>query len=310
MKSPVHFLKGCDAVDKAELDSRIEQAAKTIRSYCIARTSNDLEAEDLAQDIILEVYASVCTLRDDRAFYGFMWSVAKNVYKQWCRKKKRRVPLEDCYWLDTFKSEEEDDDIYLLRRELSLLSKRYREAVVLYYVHQQSCVEISAALSISENMVKYLLFKSREIMKEGMGMERRFGEQSYHPRELEFQFWGCGSNCYEPLLESRIAKNILFACYYEKLTAEQISLEIGVALPYMENELEMLCKCGLLKKEGKRYLTSIAIFTKELKDEIVCKTQMYNERIADMIVHAVEENEGRIRANGFGGSDMSFGVYA
>ena len=45
-------------MDKKELDNKIEEAAKSLLSYCITRTSDHFEAEDLAQDIILEVYRS------------------------------------------------------------------------------------------------------------------------------------------------------------------------------------------------------------------------------------------------------------
>lgn len=298
-------------MDKETLDDQMSEIAKTIRVFCRARTSNSQDAEDLAQEIMLEVYASAGTLRDDRAFYGFMWSVARNVHKQWYRKKKRAELLCEAVHSSEYAEHETDDyEIGLLRRELSLLEKRYRQAVVLYYVERKSCAEVSKLLSISESMVKYLLFKSRQIVKEGMGMEKQFGEQSYHPRELELQFWGCGSNRYGQICENRIAKNILFACYYDKLTAEQISLEIGVALPYMEEELDMLCECGLLSREGKRYKTGIVICTKELREEIISSTHVYHERIADLIVQVLEEDEGRIRANGFGGVDMSFGAYA
>lgn len=39
----------------------------------MARTSNQHEAEDLAQDIVLEIVKSSQNIRDDRAFYGFIW---------------------------------------------------------------------------------------------------------------------------------------------------------------------------------------------------------------------------------------------
>ena len=77
-------------VEKQELDLKVTEAARVIRSYCMARTSNQAEAEDLAQDIIVEIYKSVANLRSSEAFYGFMWAVAGNVYRQWCKTKARR----------------------------------------------------------------------------------------------------------------------------------------------------------------------------------------------------------------------------
>lgn len=72
---------------KQELDTRITETAKALLSYCRVRTASSFEAEDLAQDIIVEIYKSVDNLRNEEAFYSFMWAVAGNVYKQWCKNK-------------------------------------------------------------------------------------------------------------------------------------------------------------------------------------------------------------------------------
>lgn len=173
-------------MDKQELDTKIKEIAKTLLSYCSARTSNHFEAEDLAQDIILEVYKSSDKIRNVDAVYGFIWAVAGNVYKQWCKCRARN---KECELTDNIPDtaelfEEDDSTMYLLRRELTLLSEKYRKAVVLYYIENKSCFEISNHLSISESMVKYLLFKSRQILKEGMNMERNYGQQSYNPKGL------------------------------------------------------------------------------------------------------------------------------
>lgn len=150
-------------MDKHELDAKIKEIAKIIFSYCAARTPNQFEAEDLAQDIIVELYQSVEKIRCTDAFYGFIWAVAGNVYKQWLSKKSKN---KNCELTKIISAEadllpEEDYEVHLLRREMSLLSEKYLKAVVLYYIENKSCSEISACLRISESMVKYLLFKSR-----------------------------------------------------------------------------------------------------------------------------------------------------
>ena len=182
-------------LERDNFESGTAQISKSILSYCMARTSNEHEAEDLAQDILLELTRSVPNIRDDKAFYGFMWSVAKNVYKQWYRKKLRR---QECELTDNIYDPEntfdaildEHSDLYLLRRELSLLSEKYRRATILYYLENKSCSEISSLLSVSESMVKYLLFKSRKILRDGMNMERNYGEQSYNPKNMKLMYMG------------------------------------------------------------------------------------------------------------------------
>ena len=76
-------------MDRHELDNKISEAAKSLLSYCRVRTPTQFEAEDLAQDIILEIYKSADNIRNIDAFYGFMWAVAGNVYKQWCKNKAK-----------------------------------------------------------------------------------------------------------------------------------------------------------------------------------------------------------------------------
>lgn len=179
-------------MDKQELDAKIGEITKTLLSYCIARTSDRFEAEDLAHDIILEIYKSAGNIRNIDAIYGFMWAIAGNVYKQWCKgkvKNKEFVLTDDLPDVAEL-SDEDHSVLYLLRRELTLLSEKYRKAVVLYYIEHKSCSEISDCLRVSESMVKYLLFKSRQILKEGMSMERNYGMQSYNPKGLTILFWG------------------------------------------------------------------------------------------------------------------------
>lgn len=294
-------------LDKYELDIKISEIAKSILSYCKARTSNQFEAEDLAQDIIVEIYKSAPNIRKADAFYAFLWAVAGNVYKQWCKNKakNKECELNDNLINETFEDNDNTSEINLLRRELSLLAEKERNAVVLYYIDNKSCSEISNTLSVSESMVKYLLFKSRHIIKEGMNMERNYGQQSYNPKGLSLMFWGNGQNRYSHLCDSRISQNILFACYNDKLTAEQISLEIGVALPYMEDKLNELCEYELLKKDGNRYFTNIVIFTKDFASEAAVKTAKLKDRIADILIQAITEHEAEIRNIRFIWADMN-----
>ena len=303
-------------MERQELDEKVKEASKVIFSYCRSRTSSQFDAEDLAQDIVVEIYRSAANIRDDRAFYGFMWSVAGNVYRQWCRRRQlsREVSFtegfpedglgQDSGAADAFEAVlGEDSDIMRLRRELALLSEKYRTAMILYYLEDKPCSRIADILSVSEGMVKYLLFKARKTVKDGMGMERNYGEQSYNPRKLGFCFWG-DVNRYGDICGSRLVQNILFACYNDRLNAEQISLEIGVGLPYIEDELKKLCEYDLLRMDGRKYYSNLVIFTNEFQREAGRKTAHLKEGIAQKVRQAVLDREAAIRSLGFAGADM------
>ena len=46
------------------------------------------------------------------------------------------------------------------------------------------------------------------------------------------------------------------------MTAEELfSVELGVSMPYLEDELEILTSAGLLTRNGSRYQTNLVILT-------------------------------------------------
>lgn len=277
-------------MDENGLHEKIAEISRTIYSYCRAKTPSQQDAEDLSQDILLELMKSVDNIRNDKAFYAFMWGVAGNVYKQWCRKKQNDITCELHENIPDEEEIPEDDgsDIYLLRRELTLLSEKYRKATILYYIEGRSCSEISNLLAISESMVKYLLFKSRKILKEGMNMERNLGELSYNPKALIPMYSGQGPNQFWEFMQSKIKQNIVCACYNDALTVQQISLETGIPLPYLDDEIKEMTEKKILVHDGKRYSANVVIINRECTEEICRKVSGKYDAIAKLIIEFVD----------------------
>lgn len=297
-------------MDDITLNEKIADASKTIFNYCMAKTPTREDAEDLSQDILFELVKSAKNIRDDGAFYGFMWAVAGNVYKQWYRKKLMRQESELTDNIaaaeeDKYFAEDEGDDIYLLRRELTLLAQKYRRATILYYIDRKSCSEIAEILSVSESMVKYLLFKSRKILKEGMNMERKLGELSYNPKSLTPMYMGSGPNCFWDFMQSKIRQNIVGACYNDALTPEQISLETGIPLPYLDDEIAALEDKRIIVKDGTHYKTNVVIITADCANEIQRSAVEFHEKIADKIGAFIDKTLEEYRNMGFHGADFS-----
>ena len=292
-----------------EINARITEASKTILTYCLARTSTREEAEDLAQEILVNLAESLPNLRDNAAFYGFMWGVAGNVYKQWYRKKRTRQTVELSEEIPAGEEmlPEEDEDLFLLRREMGLLGRKFRQAAILYYIDGLGCSEIAGQLAISESMVKYLLFKARKILKEGITiMERKLGTLSYNPKTLIPMYSGAGPNQWWDFLhKSKIRQNILAACCEDVLTAEQISLEIGIPLPYLEDELTALVEKQILRRDGTHYQANVLIITRECALEMARSAEKYQEDLACRIGEFVRENWKKFSGIGFFGADFA-----
>lgn len=250
-----------------------------IYGYAYSRIYNKEQVDDLASDIVCEIITSAKNLKDERAFWGYAWKIADHTVRRFIRKtelinRSETITEENVGVYDQsperayIEKETENENLYLLRRELSLLSKTHREVCVAYYVNQKSCLEISREQKISVEMVKYHLFKARKLLKEGITMTKTFGEKSYNPGIFRLDFWG-DRNKYQDLFKRKLPGSIVLAAYYAPMSAEELSLELGVSMPYLEEEIEILEAAGVLLKKANRYQTNIVIITDEYEKEFV-----------------------------------------
>ena len=134
-------------------------------------------------------------------------------------------------------------------------------------------------------------------------MERTRGDLSFNPGRLDIHFYG-GEN-FKPEMaswdynNSLIAQNILLACYNDSCTAEEISIQLGVAVPYLESDLQMLCRNNLLTKKGGRYETAVVIFTTAFTAEVNEKMRPIQREIAELIDEFLQKHINDIKEMDF-----------
>jgi RNA polymerase sigma-70 factor (ECF subfamily) len=273
-------------LDRDTANKLILPELEKIYAYSLSRLYDKTAAEDLSQDIVCEVLRSVVHLRDNNAFYGYLWRVAENTFRKYIRQSKPQT-AELCdnivgVFIETPEQEViHKEDLQNLRRELALLSEKYRKIAVLYYIDAKSCSEISSLMSVSEEMVKYYLFTARKKLKEGIAMTRNLGEKSYNPGIFCMDYWGSGDNsAFLNLFKRKLPGNILLAAYASPVTAQELSGELGVSLPYLEDEIDILLKHEMLQKIGEKYRTNIIIFTEKADREISAKIKPLVEAAA------------------------------
>ena len=136
-------------------------------------------------------------------------------------------------------------------------------------------------------------------------MERTLGELSYNPKTLIPMYSGQGPNHFWQFMQSKIKQNIVSACYNDALTVQQISLETGIPLPYLEDDIRELEEKKILIKEGNYYKTNVVVITSDCADEIERAVTKYHEQIADKIEAFITETISEYKSIGFIGSDFS-----
>ncbi len=280
----------------------VEENLKTIFAYALSRVSNKDDAEDLTNDIVLAILQSADKIENNNAFYGYVWGIAANTYRNFLRKKSRfsfdKIDDNISDELDFTEEMLVRDDVRKLRREIALLSKEYRECTIAYYFDELSCTEVSKKLGISIEMVKYYLFKTRKILKEGLSMAREFGEKSFKPAAFEFNtiFSGNFNREYSNLFSRKLPGQILMSAYYTPMTTRELAMELGVATVYLEDEITMLEKYNLISKtSARKYQTNIVIFTDDFTKEFYIKAIRIVEPALVEIVSSVREKLEEIR---------------
>ncbi|MBR6051010.1 MAG: sigma-70 family RNA polymerase sigma factor [Clostridia bacterium] len=257
--------------------------------FCLKKTGSDDDAEELSSDIACEVISSLSRGASPENFDAWVWTVARRRWAKFAARKYYKTPEQvDIRDYDDILAADDDverdvilsDDIASLRRELAFIRSDYRKILVSHYVDEMSVSEISKKYDIPVGTVKTRLQSSRKILKEGMNMARTFGVRSYKPEQVGFCTSGNQSSGLPwKVIQRKIPKNILLEASNNPSTIEELAMELGIAVPYMEEEVEILEKSELLKKvDGDKYLTSFFISPRECTNEIIEISCVFSEQ--------------------------------
>ncbi|RKU26832.1 hypothetical protein C6499_12610, partial [Candidatus Poribacteria bacterium] len=135
-------------------------------------------AEEITQDIFLNVYKKLQTLKNPNLFAGWLYVSATRRCLAWL--KKKRIPMES---LDIMSPEELEELAYtqyrveqqqeivneqqreVVKRLLQKLPESERTVVTLHYLGDMTCEDISQFLGVSPNTVKSRLHRARKRLK-------------------------------------------------------------------------------------------------------------------------------------------------
>lgn len=260
-----------------------KEFVEKIYYFCLKKTGNVQEAEDLSSEIAVEILTALGKGTIPAHFEGWVWTIARNRYARWADRKHKNKQMEcdDEEILLSIKAEDNPEEAFVrqeqlheLRRELSLISKEYRQILVAFYIQDEKVSTIAKRLSIPEGTVKTKLLKGRQKLKEGMNMARTFGKLSYAPEEIDIHQSGGKSFNNDPdrflwdELNSKICRNILLEAYRNPSTMQELSLALGIAMPYLEDYVEEMAKATLMIKKGDKaetatYETNFVIISAE-----------------------------------------------
>jgi RNA polymerase sigma-70 factor, ECF subfamily len=150
---------------------------RKVYSLCLRMTGDAVEAEDLAQDVFIQVFRKIATFRGDASFSTWLYRVAVNTVLMELRKKHpKQVSLDEpvetdssCIQREVGRSDldlEGSVDRIALNRAIQELPEGCRRIFLLHEVHGYEHHEIAKLLRCSVGNSKSQLHKARMKMQE------------------------------------------------------------------------------------------------------------------------------------------------
>lgn len=236
--------------------------------FCYARTNDSYEAQDLCSDIIFALIKAAGSDGAIEHVYPFIWRTAQNVYADFSRKRRQHADLfcegdpvdllSGAAWEEIGGQSGEDELLAAVYRQLSFLTKTYREAMVLFYLDGLSTAEIAKRQSTSETAVRQRLFTARKKVRNEVNEMMEASQKPIALDKMEYILWGTGDPCWgdpRTVCTRQFSKHILWLCHKKPMNAREIADELNVPTVYVEEELEILAagqnnQYGLLRKMG------------------------------------------------------------
>lgn len=283
-----------------------------IYHFSYHRCNTSFEAEDLCSDIVLAVISAIHKQEHIENFYAFVWTVARRVYADYCEERNAGRQIlgfeKDDKMLASKENEiekfievsSERQQISRIFREIAFLSKAYREVMVMFYIDRLKVQEIALRLKISETTVKQRLFYARNSVRKEV---ETMSERAYVLKPVKFYMLGTGSpggNDPRAKTERMFSQNLIYLCKNKPKTAKELSIELCVPMPYIEEELEIQCcgengEYGMLRKlDNGKYTVNIHLADYDEYDKANKIYEKHLPEFCEVIKNALEQNKEKI----------------
>ena len=187
-----HIVHQCLSGNTGAFALLVDKYKSRLFALVYAKVGQFEDAEDITQDVFLNAYRKLSTLRRWDNFYAWLYSIASNRCKEFHRAKGRR--LDVAHLADQSENYQADMDAHTekLRNEqiheaLDSLSEIHRQVLVLRYMAGMRSKEIARTLRVSPNTVNQRLMRARTQLKAVLNEEAitmiptAFAERKLHP---------------------------------------------------------------------------------------------------------------------------------
>ena len=162
---------------QAAFRTLVEQYSQKVISTCYSFSNSTDDAEDIAQEVFLEVYRSIHLFKSQAELDTWIYRIAVNKSLDFLRKQKRKKRIADLKQLFQLKNTpqstpdrhlEQKERKEILKNQIRLLPENQRIALVLSQYDKMSNKQIAEIMRTTESAVESLLHRAREKLKKNL----------------------------------------------------------------------------------------------------------------------------------------------
>ena len=171
--------------DDSAFSALVEKHQKGVHALIWRKIGDFHHAEELTQDVFLQVYRKLGTLKDPKRFAGWLYVIANRLSLNWIQRRKptmeslEDIPPEEIeessythYLTETRETEAVEYRAEVAKTLLEKLPESERTVVTLHYLGEMTTKEIGNFLGVSVNTIKSRLRRGRERLQEAESMVR------------------------------------------------------------------------------------------------------------------------------------------
>ncbi len=247
-------------MEKSFIEEIVNKYSKKIFGFAMSKTKNVFEAEDLSQEILMNLAEALQKDQDIYNLDGFIYKLSFYTWSNYVRKnidfwrteKRDFINLPDDY--EDIISEEHKSLLIEIRKKVAYLSGINQQIITMHYYENISLVDIAKKLNMNENTVRTNLRRTRIKLKEKTTMNKNL---HYKPIRINFGHNGQMGNYSN--ITNLLGQNILYACYESAKTIEEIAEEVQVASCYLKDYLDQYLFHDWMTLSNEKYQTNFFI---------------------------------------------------
>ena len=156
----------------------IKKYQKSVHALAWRKIGDFHIAEEITQDTFLQAHKKLASLKNPSQFAGWLYVITDRLCRSWLRQRQLKMQslettseetLEEIDYSNYVREQREDTAVehrrQIVQGLMEKLPESERTVMVLYYLGEMTCEEISKFLGVSSNTVRSRLHRARERLK-------------------------------------------------------------------------------------------------------------------------------------------------